>query len=315
MVARRNALATFPSNHSWAGSKRDKTGALNLVLTGVTAVTGGDPVIAPNPDNTMGNAQFPIAKPDRISTAQPTRVMKRKRAPLREMIDLVWDRARRPCHVQVKLGNDVVHVLAYHAPVSKDGAIYGTLACALAEPVRSQDFADVIVGGDFNLAYSNMLAEGIANFKSARFQPGTGTDGTPPVFQPSTVRYTVRNKGKVLLPPTDTCLGNPRDILYYSSGVANFPRYDSKVWNIVEALRTLDVQNSKPVSDCVTYWMENFTVPDVEQPLVAELSQSFSNKTRFSNNRIAAYFYRTFISDHLPLTITVSDSMAARGAS
>jgi hypothetical protein len=314
VVARDHLLEPFAHNHSWLGKDINGEGVINLLLRGVAAKFGGNPIIKPSGSGQIVDAWFPIARPDRAPTRAPTPRKLRPKKPRPPTLPLTWAGCRRPCHVRVRVGNRIVDVLTYHAPISADGSKYGTLAFGLARPIWDGS-PFVVVGGDFNLAHSSAQRMGLANFLRQADPPLQSGTGQPYDFEPSMVWYTKEGSDE-LRDPNDDCLGSPRDFVFHR-GFPTAPQ--GQIWNILTALRndtTLRLQNNQDIQNCVKGWVNKGLqgnkpkIPPLEQPLAIQL-RDFVFKSRnlhpFPNTLSAAYFYRNFISDHLPVAITLND--------
>src|SRR5262249_30133098 len=147
-------------------------------------------------------------------------------------------------------------------------------------------------GGDLNVF--NMLAQTKAfqNFQAAKFVPGTGTPDYK-TFTASMVRYTVGNQGRQLLPANDPCLGNPRDFVFYDSGLPKVVKnFKSVIGNFVTTLQqdtTLMIQKNpiinKYVIDAITDFLKGKSPAlPVEKPVAQKLLATFQNVVQFPDN-------------------------------
>ncbi len=329
ILARPGVLVPFETNHSWLSTLKNGngTGLLNLQLTGVKAdLSGGSSApIKPADGNEMVDADFPLPSPGQVAEAEPTKTLIKRVAKTKAQTQLQtnkkpplsWAGCRRPARVKMNLdGGATIDVLCYHAPADAYGSVYGTLAFGLCQQLWELDQQPyVVLGGDFNTFSNDSQQTGFQNIYAAGFRPGTGEydkNGKITGYQPSMVRYTVDNKGKKLLDADDPCLGNPRDFLFYSPKIPN-DKIKSSVWQLYDILKSTDnVQKNRGICSCVQQAMQgrlkaNDLIPG-ESDVIQQLLKIFdrSNPGKFTDNRSIAYFYRNFISDHLPVYCSIN---------
>lgn len=329
VLAAPNVLDPFETNHSWLSTLKngDGKGLINLQLTGVKAdLSGGSSApIRPSDPDTMVDIDFPLPSPGQVAAAKSTKTLIKRSAKTKANTQiqtnkkppLSWAGCRRPARVRVTLNDKIViEVLCYHAPVDATGSVYGTLALGLCQQLYELNKNPyVVIGGDWNTFSSKSQNTGFQNIIGAGFLPGTGSFDKKNrlICEPSMVRYTVDNQGQKLLAADDPCVGNPRDFLFYSPAISKL-NIKSGVRQLFETLKSTDIiQKNRDIRHCVQRGVQARSeakdlIPG-ESDVIGQLLKVFDEKnpTAFPDNRSIAYFYRNFVSDHLPVYCVISD--------
>ena len=226
-----------------------------------------------------------------------------------------WKSVRRPCLVKFNAGAaNEVHLAVYHAPVSSLAWKYAAQLCGLIREVQdTENYPNIVVAGDFNVAYHDdptgaTLTAALANFTSAGVNPCVPASGK---FEASTVHVVPASGSLPPLTPADFIGSNPRDIAlarFTTAGVSLAPA-TSYLCPVLDglvgsnALATSILQEST-IQKFIA--QSDFRLFRSNPSAAQELKKLFlkGNATNFTPET-AAMFYRAFISDHLPLLITI----------
>jgi hypothetical protein len=219
---------------------------------------------------------------------------------------------RRPCSVTLNVGQGnnsrSARLVIYHAPVAYPGPEYGIYACNLLAEVRQH--RDIVLAGDFNFVTSNDVITAQTNAGIAM------TAGTPAAAGlPHLARTSVHATTTAAAPLTSQDFyGRPRDILFYRLSNFNNPLVGGQAISgpvdVLTEMTTagwaqsfLQLTNGYNFTPILQQAFPNPAAGSTEQRLTQVITgvvpqQDFDLKS-------AALFYNTFITDHLPLRVTL----------
>lgn len=266
-------------------------------------------IVAANP-RAPHPAEFPAPSPPQAGQARGAH----------PSYSLRWKNVRRPAYVLAATPTPT-YIVAYHAPVSGYGPVYGALASGLIDLVQDvQTYPAVVVGGDFNIIDAFDLEEGFKTLLEVdpwQAPPGAnmvaGSLNAHGDYTRSMVRFSVNGQGRALLNPNQPrlCYGNPRDEVFYRLPAGSYQA--SGVIDVLADLMTpggltAQIQGIRPIQAAVNNAIANGRLPGIVQAnaaLMLSLQQVFAaqNPAPFASKLAAAVFYKVFISDHLPVFI------------
>jgi hypothetical protein len=212
-----------------------------------------------------------------------------------------------------------VPVVVYHAPADAPSCLYGALACALLAQVGQSSATNVILAGDFNLTTQtqfgtiSMLYSGSALNNGTKNSTNTGEFG----FARTQTQYQKMATAPAQLVDEGSTYEHPRDVLFYRNTIAN------PVSGVIDVVANLMASNAfskavfaeanikASVLGALAATDATYQLPAVVRAnanLVAAIKAPFAGtSTAFATALAATVFYRCFVSDHLPVTFTITD--------
>jgi hypothetical protein len=305
--------ATSPKMSVGRNGDPSAHGYINLILRGANAAWKYDsvPPFRASSGDYEGPAGFPLPACIRVQNDNQNKFI--------NFTILQFGNARRPCWIRVNTTkNAIVPVVVYHAPVSRPSCLYGAYACALTKAVGSDTTKHVVLAGDFNLTTESDFKK---LYDGEDLKNGTAdtSGGSQYGYSRSQIQYQQVGVNPAALVDNNSIYEHPRDLLFYrdtldiaSSGVANVVadlQNDSKAMTNAIINAGYVKAAFKAAIDATD---DDYRLPAVVRQnnnLMAALQapfQSTAPQKAFASTLAAATFYRCFISDHLPVGITLN---------
>lgn len=219
--------------------------------------------------------------------------------------------ARRPaklCLNGIATNNKEIDLLVFHGPKPKDGedkiincAVNSANLCALLSEMENKN---VILAGDFNI----VNPQNITNIKGLYTNYNVLTEKKEGGYQGSTVRYNDSGTYEK---------GSPLDLMFAKFDGADFD-YEKDSDGFADTV--FDLPNELLNAPWFPVYIKNNSVqwlslvkerfkaqslPGIIKPYESKIEAVFANATNFPDANTLAVFYKTFISDHLPLLVTL----------
>jgi hypothetical protein len=312
-----DALTAFTDVKMSTGQNGDttKNGYINLLLagSGPAYAFDKDPEIVPDGKGFANPALFPAPDSKKIANSSHD--------PLVNNNVLQFATVRRPCWIKVNSSkySKPVPVIVYHAPADTPSCLYGALACGLLAQVGQSSSANVILAGDFNLTLESQfntvstVYSGLALNNGTKNKTNTGEFG----FARTQTQYQKIAVRPAALVDEDGTYEHPRDVLFYRNTIAN------PLSGVIDVVANLMAENTfskavfaeanikAAVLGALASTDAAYQLPDLIRAsagLVAAVKAPFAGTSKaFATALAATVFYRCFVSDHLPVSFTITD--------